>query len=341
VERVIGFGIMGCGSVAAAHARAIRTVPGTRLVACCDTAAERARKMGNELGCEWYDDYERMLQRDDIHVVNICTPSGLHAEQGTMAAEAGKHVIVEKPMDLSLNKIDHLIETCRRSNLKLTCILQYRFTQASRLVKKAVDEGRFGQLVFAVADCKWYRAPSYYESAAWRGTWAFDGGVLSNQAIHYIDLLCWIAGELDEVEYARVETRARKIEVEDCAVAILRFKNGAWGVVQGSTIVYPGLPARVEICGTKGSAVMSDADLLHWKIEGEEETPPLQTQAKAAGASEPGIASLTGHDLQIADFVQAIREDRDPFITPEDARRTVAVLRSIYQKALGHQPLPD
>lgn len=332
---------MGCGNVAAAHARAIRAVAGARLVACCDATPARARAMAAQLGCEWFDEYAKMLARSDIHVVNICTPSGMHAEQGLLAAQAGKHVIVEKPMDLSLKKIDLLIAKCRQRNLKLTCIFQYRFTQPARMMKQAVDQGRFGQLVFATADCKWYRAPGYYESAAWRGTWALDGGVLSNQAIHYLDLMCWLAGDVEGVEYAKVETRARKIEAEDSAVAFLRFSSGAWGVIKGSTIVYPGLPARVEICGTKGSAVMSDADLLHWKIEGEEEAPPLQAQAKAAGAGDPGIASLTGHDLQIADFVQAIREDREPFVTPESARNTIAVLRSIYEKALGYQPLPD
>lgn len=340
MDKTIGFGIMGCGSVSAAHARAINSLPDARIVACCDAVAERARSMAAQLHCEWHDDYARMLARDDIHVVAICTPSGLHADQGITAAEAGKHVIVEKPIGLSLKKIDRLIDTCRNNNLKLTCIFQYRFTKAGRLVKQAVDEGRFGQLVFAAADCKWFRAQSYYDSAAWRGTWALDGGVLCNQAIHYIDQLCWLAGDVDHVEFARVQTRARKMEAEDSALAVIQFKNRAWGVVQGSTAVYPGLPARVEICGTEGSAVMSDAALLQWKIEGEQEAPAVQSHAAGVSAAEPAIASLTGHDLQIADFVQAIREDREPYVKPEDARRTVALVRAIYEKALGYQPLP-
>jgi len=341
MDKVLGFGIIGSGGISTAHARAINSVPGTKLVACSDIIPERAQKLAEQFNCEWYDDNAKMVERDDIDVVNVCTPSGLHAELGLLAAEAGKHVIVEKPFDLSLKKIDRLIRTCQKKNLKLTCIFQYRFSKSGRMIKKAVDEGRFGQLVFATAECKWYRAQSYYDSGDWRGTWALDGGVLGNQAIHYIDQLCWLAGEWDRVEFAKIETRARKMEAEDSAVAAVMFKNGAWGVIQGSTLAYPGLSGRIEICGTKGSAVHSGDSLLHWKIEGEEEAPDVDAQAGSVASADPAIASLKGHDAQVADFVLAIREGRDPYIKPEDARQAVTLLRAIYKKALGKQPLPD
>lgn len=341
MDKVLGFGIIGSGGISRAHARAINSVPGTKLVACSDVIPERAQKLAEEFGCEWYDSNEKLVERDDIDVVNVCTPSGLHAELGLLAANAGKHVIVEKPFDLSLKKIDRLIETCRRKNLKLTCIFQYRFSKSGRMIKQAVDEGRFGQMVFATAECKWYRAQSYYDSGEWRGTWALDGGVLSNQAIHYIDQLCWLAGEWDRVEFAKVETRARNMEAEDTAVAMVMFKNGAWGVIEASTLVYPGLSGRVEICGTTGSAVHTGDSLIHWKIEGEEQAPDVEAQAGSVASADPAIASLKGHDAQVADFVLAIREGREPYIKPEDARQSVALLRAIYEKALGRQPLPD
>lgn len=341
MDKVIRFGIIGSGGISTAHAKAINSVPGTKLVACSDVIPERAQKLAQQFNCEWYDSNEKLVERDDIDVVNVCTPSGLHAELGLLAAKAGKHVIVEKPFDLSLKKIDRLIRTCQKKNLKLTCIFQYRFSKSGRMIKKAVDEGRFGQLVFATVECKWYRAQSYYDSGEWRGTWALDGGVLSNQAIHYIDQLCWLAGEVERVEFAKIETRARRMEAEDSAVAMVMFKNGAWGVIQGSTLTYPGLSGRIEICGTKGSAVHSGDSLLHWKIEGEEEAADVNAQAGSVASADPAIASLKGHDAQVADFVLAIREGRDPYIKPEHARQAVALLRAIYKKALGKQPLPD
>ena len=341
MDKVLGFGIIGSGGISSAHANAIKSVPGTKLVACSDIIPERAQRLAEKFGCEWYGDNKKLVERDDIDVVNVCTPSGLHAEHGLLAAQAGKHVIVEKPMDLSLKKIDRLIETCGKKKLKLTCIFQYRFSKSGRLIKQAVDEGRFGQLVFATAECKWFRAQSYYDSGDWRGTWRYDGGVLSNQGIHYIDQLCWLAGDFERVEYAKVETRARKMEAEDSAVAVVMFKSGAWGVIQGSTLAYPGLAGRIEICGTVGSAVHNGDTLMHWKVEGEEEAPDIEAQASSVASADPAIAALKGHDAQVADFVLAIREGRDPYIKPEDARQSVALLRAIYEKALGRQPLPD
>jgi len=341
MDKVLGFGIIGSGGISSAHANAIKSVPGTKLVACSDIIPGRAKQLAEKFGCEWYGDNKKLVERDDIDVVNVCTPSGLHAEHGLLAAQAGKHVIVEKPMDLSLKKIDRLIETCGKKKLKLTCIFQYRFSKSGRLIKQAVDKGRFGQLVFATAECKWFRAQSYYDSGDWRGTWRYDGGVLSNQGIHYIDQLCWLAGDIERVEYAKVETRARKMEAEDSAVAVVMFKSGAWGVIQGSTLAYPGLAGRIEICGTVGSAVHNGDTLMHWKVEGEEEAPDVEAQASSVASADPAITALKGHDAQVADFVLAIREGRDPYIKPEDARQSVALLRAIYEKALGRQPLPD
>jgi predicted dehydrogenase len=308
-------------------------------MAVCDVIPERARNLAREYSCDWHEDYARMLERDDIDAVNICTPSGLHAEQGIMAANAGKHVMTEKPVDIDLKRIDELIITCERRGVKLSCIFQYRFTPSARRIKQAVDEGRFGRLIFGVADIRWYRTQAYYDSADWRGTWRLDGGCLSNQGIHSIDLLCWFMGDVESVEFSEIATTAHKMEAEDAALAVLRFKNGAWGIVEASTAVYPGLPSRVEVCGTKGSAVWGGDELVYWKIEGEEEEAETAAEASAVGAADSSIASLSGHEAQIADFVAAIKEDRDPFVTGREARRSVHVLTEIYRKALGYVPL--
>lgn len=338
-DNAVRFAIVGCGGIGPTHAKAVNSVPDAKLVAVCDIIAERAQNLAREYSCDWYEDYARMLERDDIDVVNVCTPSGLHAEQGIMAANAGKHVITEKPIDIDLKKIDKLILTCERRGVKLACIFQYRFTSSARKIKQALEEGRFGRLVFGVADIKWYRKQAYYDSADWRGTWALDGGCLTNQGVHAVDLLSWFMGDIKSVEFSEIATLDHKMEAEDAGLAVLRFENGAWGLIEGSTAVYPGLPLKIEVCGTKGSAVWGGEELLYWKIEGEEEEVEAARAASTVGAADPSISSLRGHDAQIADFVAAIKENRDPFVTGREARRAVHVLSEVYRKALGYVPL--
>jgi UDP-N-acetyl-2-amino-2-deoxyglucuronate dehydrogenase len=333
----VKFGIIGCGGIGKAHARAITGLPDAELVAVCDIRPERAEAYAAEFGCEAYSDYAAMLGRDDVQVVNVCTPSGLHAEHGIAAAEAGKHVITEKPIDIVLDKIDRLIQTCDRRGVKLACIFQERFRPEGRKVKAAIDEGKFGELLFGNASVKWYRAQSYYDSDTWRGTWALDGGVLSNQAIHYLDQILWLVGDVAEVTFAEISTKARKMEAEDIAQATLHFKNGAWGSIQASTLTWPGTSSRVEVCGTTGIAVL-EGGLTFYRVEGEEEQ--VEAKVAAAGASaDPAIAALTGHDAQIADFIIAIREGRDPYVTGREGRRAVALLTEIYHKATGRAML--
>jgi len=337
----VRFALIGCGGIGRHHAKTIASLPDAELVAACDIRPERARELAAQHGCEAYDDYAAMLARDDVQVVNVCTPSGLHAEHGIAAAEAGKHVITEKPFDLVLEKVDRLIALCERKRLKLACIFQHRFDRAARQVKAAIDAGKFGQLLFGNASVKWFRAQSYYDSdPSWRGTWRFDGGVLSNQAVHYLDQIVWLMGDVAEVTFAEIATRARKMEAEDIAHAAVRFQNGAWGSIQASTLTWPGLATRVEVCGTAGSAVLEGDGLTFYRVEGgappagEEEQVVAQAAASAASA-DPAIGALSGHDAQIADFIAALRQDREPYVNGREARRSLALLTEIYRKATG------
>jgi predicted dehydrogenase len=332
----VRFAIIGCGGIGRHHAKTIASLPDAELVAACDIRPERARELAQQHGCEAYDDYAAMLARDDVQVVNVCTPSGLHAEHGIAAAEAGKHVITEKPIDLVLEKVDRLIALCESKRLKLACIFQHRFDRAARQVKAAIDAGKFGQLLFGNASVKWFRAQSYYDSdPSWRGTWRLDGGVLSNQAVHYLDQIVWLMGDVAEVTFAEIATKARTMQAEDIAQATVRFRNGAWGSIQASTLTWPGLATRVEVCGTAGSAVLEGDSLTVYRVQGEDEQVAEQAAAASVASADPAIGALSGHDAQIADFIAALREDREPYVTGREARRSLALLTEIYRKATG------
>lgn len=326
----VNFALIGCGGIAGHHAEAMKSLEEVRLVAVQDLAPETARRMAEKYGCDWHQDYDELLARPDVEAVDLCTPSGLHPGQGIQAALAGKHVLSEKPIGLNLAKIDELISTCDRQGVKLGSIFQSRFGPNNRKVKQAIEQGKFGRLVFVNADCKWWRSQQYYDSSSWRGSWAMDGGVLANQAIHCLDQLVWLTDELPEVVSAQIATLDRRMEAENVAQVELRFSNGARGFVQASSVTYPGLPARVEVCGTKGCAILSSDDLLFYQVEGEQ---AAGGDKSASGESDPLAISWKLHALQIQDFARAIREDRQPYVDGRQARRTVEFLMRIYRKA--------
>jgi len=330
----VGFGIVGCGGIGPLHADALAEVEEARLVAACDIVPERAQKVAEKHDCRWYDSYERLLGDDQVEVVNICTPSGMHADMGIQAAKAGKHVLSEKPLDVRLDKADALIEACHQSRVKLACIFQNRFNAGARKIKRAIEEGRFGDLVLGVADCIWYRAQSYYDSGEWRGTWALDRGCLCNQGVHFIDQLCWFMGDVEQVSCADTPTLKRNIESEDLGIALLRFENGARGVIQATTLAYPGVSGRVVVCGTTGSAAIDGGNLLTFKVEGEEEAPVASAQQSGPTTASDPLANLpTGHAAQMIDMIEAIRDDREPTVNGREARRAIHVLDLIYRAA--------
>ena len=263
----IGFGIIGCGMISRFHARALQEIPAAKLVACCSSRFQAAQEFANEFNCRACTSVEEMVARDDVHVITICTPSGVHLEPALLAAAAGKHLLIEKPLEINLERCDRLIEACAKANVRLATIFPARFHESWRTLKRAIDSGRFGRLVLGSAYVKWYRTQQYYDQGNWRGTWELDGGgALMNQAIHTIDLLQWLMGPVDSVSAIIATLAHERIEVEDVAVASLRFRNGALGSIEATTASFPGMPKRIEIHGDSGSAIVEEEVLKHWRF---------------------------------------------------------------------------
>ncbi|HEX2910716.1 MAG TPA: Gfo/Idh/MocA family oxidoreductase [Chloroflexia bacterium] len=332
----IGFGLIGTGMIAPKHAQAILATPGARLVAALGTSAERTNRFAAEYGIAGYTDLAAFLAHPGLDVVNICVPSGEHARFGIAAARAGKHVMVEKPVEVTLEAADRLIEACRKAGVKLAVISQRRFEPDIQRLRTALQAGYFGKLISADVFIKWYRSQEYYDSAPWRGTYRLDGGgALMNQGVHYVDVLQWLVGQVKSVR-AITRTAAHEIEVEDLALALLTFENGAVGLLEASTAHYPGLPERLEITGLNGTAVLEAGKFKVWEFK----NPPEETQAKPefglpgeTGARNADDITYRGHAYQIADMVAAIREGREPAITGEAARKPLEIIQAIYQSA--------
>jgi len=339
-ERTYGIGIVGCGVIAPFHARSAQSLPNATLRAVMDIVPEAAQKRAEEFGVEAYTDLDAMLARPDIDIICVCVPSGLHAEIGIRAAQARKHVLVEKPIDITLEAADRLIDACHEYNVKLGVISQHRFGAGMVQLREALDAGRFGKLILGDAIIKWYRTQGYYDSGDWRGTWALDGGgALMNQGVHYVDQLQWTMGPVKSI-YAKAATAAHTIEVEDIVLAILTFENGAIGTVEASTAVYPGLPERLEITGTEGTAVIEAGRVKIWEFKDEKgEANPYGTKVKAeeapaaTGSADPAAIPSAGHRTQLANLIASIEGDATPAITGEDARRPLEIILAIYESA--------
>jgi predicted dehydrogenase len=306
------------------------------VAAVCDGNEQRAAETARRFSGRPFTDLDSMLDSGLIDAVDICTPSGLHADQGIAAARRGLHVLVEKPLDLNIAKVDRLIAECESRGLTLGCIFQRRTYRGAQQVARMVRGGDFGDVLSCSAYLKWYRAQSYYDSAGWRGTWALDGGVLANQAIHAIDHLCWLAGPVAEVEFAHLST-THAMEAEDFAIAVLRFESGARGVIEATTCCSPDLCSRVELFGTKGSVAFEDATVVKLGLNGEDRLATIEQEAeRIGGGSVPMAISMRGHAVLIQDFVVAVRERREPMIPATEARMSVDALNKIYARALPH-----
>ena len=334
----IGFGIIGCGNISSFHAQAIQLVPGARLVAFFDEIPARAEVRAREFKAEWVSSLSDFLSRSDIQVVNICTPSGTHAGLGIKAAQAGKHVVVEKPIDVTLEKAQALVAACDRAGVKLAAIFQSRFLPVVQILKKAIDRGRLGRLIMGDAYIKWFRTREYYESTSWRGTWALDGGgALMNQSIHTIDLLYYLMGPVAAVFGFTEKKLHVGIEAEDTAAAVLKFKNGAIGVIEGTTSLYPGFSRRVEIHGEKGSVILDGNDITVWKLEDvgeeEEELNRLTEKDTSNASADPLALDVGGHRRQIEDLVEALQKRRDPAISGREGLKAIEIILAIYQSS--------
>ncbi len=342
----LGFAIVGCGMIARFHARALAEVPGTRLVALVSRRAATAQKMCHELDieCEIFEDLRQVLARPDINVVIVTTPSGAHMEPAVAAANAGKHVVVEKPLEITLERCDAIIDACAKNHVQLCTIFPSRFGDANRALKTAIQTGRLGRLTLGETTCKWWRPQSYYDEGGWKGTQALDGGgALMNQAIHNVDLLRWMMGPVTHISGFTATLAHERIEVEDTAVACLRFASGALGVIQATTSVYPGLPKTIAVHGDRGTAVIEQDDVLRWEM-----TPdaPQDIEIRerfahktgaSGGSSNPAAISHVGHARQLTDFVQAIETGKQPLVDGKEGRRAVEIILAIYRSAQSGQ----
>jgi predicted dehydrogenase len=319
--------------VARYHAEAIARTEGARLVAVARSDAAKAREAEAIFGVPCETSYEALLARDDVDAICIGTPSGLHAQQAIAAARAGKHVLVEKPMALTLPDADAVISACREAGVLLGVFLQRRTEPIFQAIHSAAH-GPLGRPVLGMISVPYNRNEAYYASAEWRGTWAMDGGgALMNQGIHLVDLLVWFMGDVVEVR-ALADTLVRQIEVEDCVSATLRFANGALGSIVATTATAPGYPHRVEIYGDRGGVQIEGETIARWEIEAPR--PNQQAHqgnvAAGAGASPTGI-SAEGHTRIVADFVAAIRDGRSPMVAGEEGRRALTVVLAVYESA--------
>ncbi|MEM1201496.1 MAG: Gfo/Idh/MocA family oxidoreductase [Pseudomonadota bacterium] len=341
--RPLGFGIVGLGMIARFHALALEAMRDAELVACYSRDQGKADTFAAEHGGTGYGDMEVFLAHPGLDVVIICTPSGAHLEPTLAAAKAGKHVVCEKPLEVTTARIDEMIATCDAAGVLLAGIFPRRFNPATALLKAAVEDGRFGRINLADAYVKWWRTQDYYDSGAWRGTWALDGGgALMNQSIHTIDLLLHVMGDAKSV---RAETRLvahEGIEVEDTAVAMLEFATGALGVIQGTTASWSadGHPAEVQITGSDGSAFLSDDKFRVWEFREAREDDArilrefaLGAGAEGAGAADPSSIDFRWHQRNLEDVVSALREGRPSLVNGPEARRSVALIEAIYQSA--------
>jgi UDP-N-acetyl-2-amino-2-deoxyglucuronate dehydrogenase len=331
ITTMINFAIVGMGHIAKKHIEAIEKAEGARVYAICDTDA--ARLEIDVDGVKKYTDLNEMLaENPDIHVVNICVPSGLHARLTKIVADHKRHIIVEKPMSLKLQDSIDMIQYANENGVKLAVVHPNRFRPAVQKLKEQMEAGAFGQLSHANATVRWNRNQEYYDQAAWRGTKEFDGGVLMNQAIHDLDLMLWLMGPVESVQ-AMAATRLRKIETEDVAAAVVQFKNGALGVIEAATTVYPkNLEESIAVFGETASVKISGqtANLIEtWNIEGvsEEDSEKVKQEVKNDPWGKPG------HQCIIEDMVQAIKEDREPIVTGEDGLAPVKLILAILESA--------
>jgi len=344
------FALVGCGVIAPVHAAAIAALDGrARLVAAVDPHREAAEAVAREHGAEPLGSLEEALARPDVDAVAVCTPSGMHVDVAVQALRAGKHVVIEKPLDVDPAAAVPLAAAERESGAVVTVISQHRFDPASQVVHEAVSSGRFGALTSGLASIALWRSQRYYASGEWRGTRALDGGgALMNQGIHQIDLLVWMLGEPVEVTAATATLAHEGLEVEDTGVATVRFASGALAVVHGTTAAYPGSTNRVQVHGTRGSGVIDGERLTFFHAaEPGQDAPDYgagrhsdQSAQALPGGGDPGTQAQA-HARQYADLLDAVEQGRRPLVTVEEAARTLAVVTSIYRSARqGGRPVP-
>lgn len=326
-------GIVGTGAISHKHAQAYRNI-GFRVAACTDINPESARAFAEKYGGVAVGSVEEICRLPDVDFVDVCTFPDYRLEPVRLAAKYGKHVQVQKPMAISTAVAREMIEVARAAGIVLGVASQHRFDDSSIFLRRAIDAGRLGRLIQCDAYVKWFRSAAYY-SRPIKGSWAVEGGgALINQAIHQVDILRWLAGPVRDISAMWQLGALHKIESEDVVNALLRYENGATGVIQASTALWPGYSERVELHGTRGTAIVTGDQLTTWDVEGDEQAsladpPPLSTGV-ASGASDPMAISLTPFERQFRDFGDAIRNRRKPLVGGEEGLAALEIVERIY-----------
>lgn len=333
MEKQHKIGIIGTGAIALKHAQAIDSLVNAELIGLFNPNPSSAAKAREKFSVPVFSNWEEFISSPDLEVVCICTPSGMHLEPALKAIEAGKHVFIEKPIEVTLDRADQLIRAAEAKNVKLGVVFQNRFSPDFIRLNDAVKAGVFGRILMGNAAINWFRDSNYYSSSQWKGTLIYDGGgALINQAIHTLDLLLEVMGEVDSV-FGKVKTTLYPIEGEDLGAALVNFKSGAMGTITAGTSLYPGYPERLEIYGTEGSAILEAGKLIAWNVR-EMESPIAKTEHKAAsGSSDPNAIGFELHARQWRDFLQAIETGNHPQVDGPKSRKSLELIRGIYQSS--------
>jgi UDP-N-acetyl-2-amino-2-deoxyglucuronate dehydrogenase len=334
IRDCVNFALIGCGRISEKHVNAIKSTPGAKMVAVCDTKEDRAQAVALALNCDYYSDYKEMLKRPDIDVVDLCTPNGSHANLTLEIANSGKHVLCEKPMALKVEDCDRMIKACKDNDVHLFVIKQNRFNPPITKLREAIDRGRFGKLFLGNITVRWTRPQEYYDETDWHGTKNIDGGMLFTQASHHVDMLQWMMGPVHSVK-ANIATLNHKIETEDTAVVVLKFKNGAMGVIEATTCTFPkNMEGSITILGEKGTVkiggmAMNKVD--HWEFadfRNEDEN------IKDCATNPTNVYGF-GHNEVIRHVVDSILCN-GPIVSAvggEEGRKSVKLIEAIYESA--------
>ena len=337
MSKNLRIGIVGCGTISDIHAQAIQQSKNAELISVFSRSEKNACRVGEEYETKWSVDWDEFISDPDLDAVSICTPNGNHLDYAKKVAEAGKHIILEKPIEVTLKRAKELIDVCNKNSVQLAVIYQNRFIAEVEELKRQIEKNRLGRLFMGDAYIKWFRSQEYYDNGAWRGTFELDGGgVLINQAIHTIDLLQWLMGDVETVFGQLGTFTHERMEGEDNAVATLRFKSGAIGVIEASTSVQPAQSRRIELHGEKGSAVI-DGSNVRITIEGESQDKDEKSEnvdAKSAGSSSPlGGFSIEPHKKQFETIVDAISNNEKPPVSGEESIKSLEIVMAIYESS--------
>jgi UDP-N-acetyl-2-amino-2-deoxyglucuronate dehydrogenase len=338
-ERAVRVALVGCGRISGSHVAAIDKIDDLELVAVCDVEPERARVIAEARGIPAFRTIEELLARVVCDVVSICTPSGLHPPHGIAAARAGRHVVTEKPMAISLADADALVRACDEAHVHLFVVKQNRLNPAVQLLRRAVEKGRFGRIYLANTTVRWTRPQEYYDAARWRGTWEFDGGAIMNQASHYVDLIQWLVGPVESV-IAKTATLARRIETEDTGIAVLRFRSGALGVIEVTVLTYPrNMEGSLTILGERGTVKVGGTAVNrveHWQFADYDDDDKL---VEAAATSPPTVYGF-GHEAYYRNVLAVLRGEAEPGTDGREGRKSLELILGIYESAKTGREVP-